>query len=110
MGFYVITDGNGSYIHRNSDNKFVTIRSMKQATQWDNIVKANTVLNNSIPKVSGLITPFSYLKRNRLLRKTKIKPKRYVSVILMTAISENGKTNCRPSWMPSQMLTSAERS
>lgn len=50
MGFYVITDGNGSYIHRNSDNKFVTIRSMKQATQWDNIVKANTVLNNSIPK------------------------------------------------------------
>lgn len=49
-GIYVITDGNGSYIHRNDDNKYVTIRNEKQATQWDNIAKANSVLNNMIPK------------------------------------------------------------
>lgn len=51
MGVYVITNGEGSYIHRDEvSGKYVPIRSFKQATQWDSIVKANGVLNNSITK------------------------------------------------------------
>lgn len=51
MGVYVITDGEGSYIHRDeTSGKYVPIRSFKKATQWDSILKANGVLNNSITK------------------------------------------------------------
>lgn len=51
MGVYVITNGEGSYIRRDEvSGKYVPIRSFKQATQWDSIVKANGILNNSIAK------------------------------------------------------------
>lgn len=51
MGYYVITNGNGSYIRYDaSSKKYVPIRSSKQAAQWDNIGKATAVLNNSIAK------------------------------------------------------------
>ena len=51
MGVYVITNGEGSYIHRDeASGKYVPIRSFSKATQWDSIVKANGILNNSIAK------------------------------------------------------------
>lgn len=51
MGVYIITDGEGSYIHRDeATGKYVPIRSFKKATQWDAIKKANSVLNNSVTK------------------------------------------------------------
>lgn len=51
MGVYVITDGEGGYIHRDeTSGKYVLIRSFKKATQWDSAVKANGILNNSIAK------------------------------------------------------------
>lgn len=51
MGVYVITNGDGSYIHRDeATGKYVPIRSFKQATQWDSVSKANSILNNSLPK------------------------------------------------------------
>ena len=51
MGVYVITNGEGSYIHRDeTSGKYVPIRSFNKATQWDSIVKANGILNNSIAK------------------------------------------------------------
>ena len=51
MGVYVITNGDGSYIHRDeTTGKYVPIRSFKQATQWDSVLKANSILNNSLPK------------------------------------------------------------
>lgn len=51
MGVYVITNGEGSYIHRDeASSKYVPIRSFKKATQWDSITKANGILNNSIAK------------------------------------------------------------
>ncbi len=51
MGVYVITNGEGSYIHRDeSTGKYVPIRSFKKATQWDAVTKANSVLNNSVAK------------------------------------------------------------
>ena len=51
MGVYVITNGEGSYIHKDkASGKYVPIRSFNKATQWDSIVKANSILNNSISK------------------------------------------------------------
>ena len=51
MGVYVITNGDGSYIHRDeTTGKYVPIRSFKKATQWDSVMKANSILNNSVPK------------------------------------------------------------
>ena len=51
MGVYVITNGEGSYIHRDeASGKYVPIRSFSKATQWDSIVNANGILNNSIAK------------------------------------------------------------
>lgn len=48
---YVITNGEGSYIHKDSTSgKYVPIRSFKKATQWDSIIKANGILHNSISK------------------------------------------------------------
>lgn len=49
MAYYVITDGNGNYIrHDVGTGKYVPIRSLKGAKQFDNILKANAVLKNSI--------------------------------------------------------------
>lgn len=51
MGFYVITNGKGSYIRKDeTSGKYVPIKNFKQAMQWDSITKANAVLNNSIAK------------------------------------------------------------
>lgn len=51
MGFYILSDGKGSYIHRDdSAGKYVQIRDYKKATQFDSITKANSILNNSVPK------------------------------------------------------------
>ena len=51
MGVYVLTDGQGNYIRKdNLTGKYVPIRSFKQAQQWDNQLKANSVLNNSLTK------------------------------------------------------------
>ena len=36
MGVYVITNGEGSYIHKDkASGKYVPIRSFNKATQWD---------------------------------------------------------------------------
>lgn len=49
MGFYVITDGKGSYIrHDEPTGRYVPIRSLKHAKQWDNILKAKAIFNNSL--------------------------------------------------------------
>lgn len=49
MGVYVITDGNGSYIrHDETTGRYVPIRSFSHAKQWDSLLKATAVLNNSI--------------------------------------------------------------
>lgn len=51
MGVYVLTDGKGSYIRKDeTTGKYVPIRSFKHANQWDNILKAKSVLDNSIAK------------------------------------------------------------
>lgn len=51
MGFYVLTNGDGKYIRKdNLTGKYVPIKSLKQATRWTNLIAANTILNNSIPK------------------------------------------------------------
>lgn len=51
MGVYVITNGEGSYIRRDeTSGKYVPIRSLSKAIQWDSITKANGILNNSIAK------------------------------------------------------------
>lgn len=51
MSAYIITDGKGSYIHKDSGSgKYVPIKNIKKATRWDNISKANSVLHNCIPK------------------------------------------------------------
>lgn len=51
MGVYVLTDGNGNYIRKDSSTgKYVMIRSFKQAQQWDSQIKAHSVLNNSLAK------------------------------------------------------------
>lgn len=51
MGVYVLTDGNGNYIQKDSSTgKYVMIRSFKQAQQWDSQIKAHSVLNNSLAK------------------------------------------------------------
>lgn len=53
MGVYIITNGKGSYIHRDeTTGKYVPIRSLKKATQWDSVTKANSILNNSIAKAT----------------------------------------------------------
>ncbi len=51
MGVFVITNGEGTYIRKDgSTGKFVPVRGIKYATQWDSIQKASSVLNNSIAK------------------------------------------------------------
>lgn len=51
MGVYVLTDGHGNYIRKdNSTERYVPVRSFKQAQQWDSQVKAHSVLNNSLKK------------------------------------------------------------
>ena len=51
MGVFVITNGEGTYIRKDeTTGKYVPIRSFSKATQWDSIVKANGILNNSIAK------------------------------------------------------------
>ena len=51
MGVYVLTDGEGNYIRKDVvTDKYVPIRSFKQAQQWDNSQKAHSVLNNSLLK------------------------------------------------------------
>ena len=49
MGVYVITDGNGSFIrHDEGTGRYVPIRSLKHAKQWDSAAKAGAILKNSI--------------------------------------------------------------
>ena len=51
MGVFVITNGEGTYIRKDeTTGKYVPIRSIKHAAQWDSIQKASSVLNNSIAK------------------------------------------------------------
>lgn len=51
MGVFVITNGEGTYIRKDeTTGKYVPIRSIKHAAQWDSIQKASSVLNNSISK------------------------------------------------------------
>lgn len=51
MGVFVITNGEGTYIRKDeATGKYVPIRSIKHAAQWDSIQKASSVLNNSIAK------------------------------------------------------------
>lgn len=51
MGVYVITDGDGNYIRKDdSTGKYVPIRSFRHAHRWEDEIKANCVLSNSISK------------------------------------------------------------
>ena len=51
MGVYVLTDGSGTYICKDeATGRYVPIRSFKHAKQWDSILKAKSVLDNSISK------------------------------------------------------------
>lgn len=51
MGVYVLTDGSGTYIRKDeATGRYVPIRSFKHAKQWDSILKAKSVLDNSISK------------------------------------------------------------
>lgn len=51
MGLYVLTDGNGTYIRKDdASGKYVPVRSRKQAETWDSILKAKSILKNSIAK------------------------------------------------------------
>ena len=51
MSTYVITDGKDNYICKDQfTGKFVPIKGLKYATQWDNSVKVNNVLKNCLSK------------------------------------------------------------
>ena len=51
MAFYVLEDGNGSFIRKDgSSGKYVPIRSFTQAKKWDDESKASSILQNSIAK------------------------------------------------------------
>ena len=51
MGLYVLTDGNGTYIRKDeATGRYVPVRSSKQAQTWDSILKAKSILQNSIAK------------------------------------------------------------
>lgn len=51
MGVYVITNQKGYYIRNDvTTGKYVPVRSFKYAAQWEDPVKANKVLHNSIAK------------------------------------------------------------
>lgn len=51
IGYYALTDGNGSFIrHDKQSGKYVSVRSSKEAEQFDSVVKAESVLKNSISK------------------------------------------------------------
>lgn len=51
MGVYVIANQKGYYIRNDvASGKYVPVRSLKYATQWEDPVKANKVLHNSITK------------------------------------------------------------
>lgn len=51
MGFYVLSDGNGSFIRRDfASGKYVPVRSFRQAYKWETESKALSVLRNSVSK------------------------------------------------------------
>lgn len=51
MGVYVITNQKGYYIRNDvTTGKYVPVRSFKYAAQWEDPVKANKVLHNSIAR------------------------------------------------------------
>lgn len=73
MGVYVITNGDGSYIHKDdTSGKYVPIRSFRKATQWDNILKANSVLNNSVPKAIRSNYAVELVKTEHIVEKESI--------------------------------------
>lgn len=73
MGVYVITNGEGSYIHKDdTSGKYVPIRSFRKATQWDNILKANSVLNNSVPKAIRSSYAVELVKTEHIVEKESI--------------------------------------
>ena len=50
MEGFVMTDGEGRYIHANSDGKYVEIIGLKNATVWRDKVKAANVFRSSLPQ------------------------------------------------------------
>lgn len=51
MGVYVIANQKGYYIRNDvTSGKYVPVKSLKYATRWEDPVKANKVLHNSITK------------------------------------------------------------
>ena len=74
MGYYVMTDGDGSCRDAVSD-KYVPIRDFKKATKWDSIAKASNILNNAISKsirnklaIQYIDTDSTVEKRNKSLQ------------------------------------------
>lgn len=50
MGIFIISDGKGSYIRQDINNRYVPVRNRALADEWDEKYKAQNILKNAVPK------------------------------------------------------------
>lgn len=50
MGVFIISDGKGSYIRQDINNRYVPVRNRALADEWDEKYKAQNILKNAVSK------------------------------------------------------------